>query len=96
MMLSFSLRDVLLWLSALSILGVAAMGVDKASARLKWGERLSERCLWLIALAGGFPGIILGALLFHHKTSKGSFWPPVVLTVVLWAAVGAILLSHAA
>ncbi|MDG6925410.1 MAG: DUF1294 domain-containing protein [Nitrososphaerota archaeon] len=95
MMLSFSLHDVLLWLSALTVLGVAAMGVDKVSARLR-GERLSERSLWLIALAGGFLGIILGALLFHHKTSKGSFWPPVVLTVVLWAAVGAILLSHAA
>jgi uncharacterized membrane protein YsdA (DUF1294 family) len=60
------------------------MGIDKAVARSNWGDRISERTLWVTALIGGFVGIIVGAVAFHHKTSKGEFWPPVVIAVILW------------
>jgi uncharacterized membrane protein YsdA (DUF1294 family) len=79
-----SVHNLLLWFLATGLIGFAAMGIDKALARSSWGDRISERSLWATALIGGFVGIIAGALTFHHKTSKGSFWPPVVVAVVLW------------
>jgi uncharacterized membrane protein YsdA (DUF1294 family) len=91
--LPFSERDVALWLLAVGAVGVIAMAVDKGMAHLHWGSRLSERSLWFIALGGGFLGVILGALLFHHKTSKGSFWPPVALAVILWVILVWLLLA---
>ena len=86
-------HDLLLWLAVIGGLSFAAMGVDKALAKSNWGDRLSERSLWLTALAGGFWGIILGALAFHHKTSKGTFWPPVVLATILWSFILSLVLS---
>ena len=38
-------------------------------------------------------GILVGGLVFHHKTSKAGFWVPVAVAAVLWAAV-AILLTR--
>jgi uncharacterized membrane protein YsdA (DUF1294 family) len=79
-----SVPNILLWLLIMGSVGFAGMGIDKALARFNWGDRISERSLWIAALIGGFLGIIVGAVTFHHKTSKGSFWPPVVLAVALW------------
>ena len=73
---------------------MVAMGADKGMARFRVGTRIRERSLWLIALAGGFWGIILGAFLFHHKTSKGGFWPPVVLAVIIWIFLAALVLHY--
>ena len=86
---------VALWLLLIGSLGVVAMGVDKGMARFNWGNRISERSLWSIALAGGFWGIIVGAFLFHHKTSKGKFWPPVVLASLLWISAAIVLTRFA-
>jgi uncharacterized membrane protein YsdA (DUF1294 family) len=65
------------------------MGEDKDQAvmqeELEHKERISESTLHEVALIGGFPGIIAGAKVFGHKTSKVSFWPPVGASVVLWA-----------
>lgn len=76
--------NVLLWMLVVGSVGFVAMGVDKALARSNWGERISERTLWITALAGGCFGVVLGALAFHHKTSKEEFWPPVALALALW------------
>jgi uncharacterized membrane protein YsdA (DUF1294 family) len=59
------------------------MGFDKASARGR-RARISENSFGLISLAGGFPGVILGGLIFHHKTSKPQFWIPVAAAVLIW------------
>ncbi|HUI01077.1 MAG TPA: DUF1294 domain-containing protein [Nitrososphaerales archaeon] len=74
------------WVLLLSAVGLVAMGVDKllAMGRL---SRIRERTLWIVSLLGGFLGIIVGGWLFHHKTSKTGFWVPVLVTVVLWAAI---------
>ena len=72
------------WVVLTGIVGIAAMGVDKFVAVIDWGDRISEKTLHIIALLGGFWGIILGAFLFHHKTSKSEFWPPVLLGTALW------------
>jgi uncharacterized membrane protein YsdA (DUF1294 family) len=74
------------WVALASLLGFAAMGVDKLLA-VERLSRVSERTLWLIALVGGFLGIFVGGVVFHHKTSKAEFWAPVGVAVVLWATV---------
>ncbi len=66
----------------IGIAGICAMGGDKLLAVISW-DRISERTLHIIALLGGFWGIIFGAFLFHHKTSKREFWPPVFFAAAL-------------
>ncbi len=59
------------------------MGFDKTAAKFRnW--RVSEKIFWLTAVAGGFLGIIIGAIIFNHKIAKKSFWPPVIISIVLW------------
>jgi uncharacterized membrane protein YsdA (DUF1294 family) len=72
------------WIIATSLIAFASMGIDKASAKLH-GRRIMKRTLWLEAMVGGFLGIMLGGLVFHHKTAKASFWLPVVMALILWA-----------
>ena len=74
------------WILLATLIALIFMGIDKLAARFN-KRRISESFLWLLALIGGFPGIILGALMFHHKSSKKSFWVPVAIAIVLWAAV---------
>jgi len=78
------------WVALVSLLAFLAMGVDKMLAMGR-RSRVSERTLWLTALLGGVAGIFVGALVFHHKTSKPEFWGPVVVAAVLWAAIGILL-----
>ena len=73
------------WEMVIGIAGICAMGGDKLLAVMGW-DRISEKTLHIIALLGGFWGIIVGAFLFHHKTSKREFWPPVLFGAALWAA----------
>jgi len=61
------------------------MGVDKLAAKFR-KRRVSEGGLWLLCVIGGFPGIILGALIFHHKLAKKRFWIPVLVAIVIWTA----------
>jgi len=75
--------DLLYWISAIGFLALVTMGIDKGAAKLR-KTRIRESTIWLIAIIGGFAGVILGGLLFHHKVSKGSFWPPVVFAAILW------------
>src|SRR5437667_11416206 len=74
------------------IAGIAAMGVDKLLAVMGW-DRISERTLHIIALLGGFWGIIFGAFLFRHKTSQPEFWPPVLFAAALWVGLFLALVS---
>ncbi len=71
------------WVMPTGIAGIAAMGVDKLLAVMGW-DKISEKTLHIIALLGGFWGIIFGAFLFRHKTSKPEFWPPVLFAAALW------------
>lgn len=64
------------WIAAayggMSLLALAAFGWDKAAAA-RGGGRVPEATLHLLELLGGWPGAILGALLFRHKTRKASY-----------------------
>ena len=62
-------------------------GWDKWQAKKnKW--RIPEKWLHVFEFFGGWPGGILGQLVFRHKTSKISyqiiFWLIVILHLVLW------------
>jgi uncharacterized membrane protein YsdA (DUF1294 family) len=74
------------WMGPVSAFGFAAMGVDKLLA-VGHHTRISERTFWLVALIGGFVGVLAGGLVFHHKTSKTSFWGPVLVAAVIWLVV---------
>ncbi|MDA4130315.1 MAG: DUF1294 domain-containing protein, partial [Thaumarchaeota archaeon] len=65
------------WISFFTLIALIFMGFDKISSKLQ-KRRVNEGSLWILSLIGGFPGIILGALLFHHKLKKKRFWIPVV------------------
>jgi uncharacterized membrane protein YsdA (DUF1294 family) len=71
------------WLLATGVIGFLVMGVDKARAR--GGERrIPEVALLVTSLVGGFFGVAVGAVLFHHKTSKLSFLVLFLPTVIIW------------
>lgn len=59
------------------------MGYDKVAAKLT-KRRVREKNFWLVAALGGFVGIEVGAIVFHHKVSKMSFWPPIIAATALW------------
>ncbi|MCI8651677.1 MAG: DUF1294 domain-containing protein [Oscillospiraceae bacterium] len=76
------------WILTASVVGVFLMGFDKRQAK-KGGRRVPERRLFLVALLGGTPGMILGMYAFHHKTRHWYFkWGlPLILVLqlgVLW------------
>ena len=68
---------VVLFLSAAAI---AVYGFDKRRAG-NGGRRVPERSLHLIALAGGWPGALIGQRMFRHKTRKTAF------LIVLWLTI---------
>ncbi len=74
------------WILLATLIALIFMGIDKLAARFS-KRRISESFLWVLSLIGGFPGIILGALMFHHKSGKKSFWVPIAIAIVLWIAV---------
>lgn len=56
----------------MSIAGFILMWLDKLkSTNMKW--RISENTFFIVSIFGGGIGILLGGMLFHHKTSKNSF-----------------------
>ena len=75
------------------------MAEDKDQAimqrEMRHNERISERTLHEVALVGGFPGIILAAKVFHHKTLKTGFWGPVAAAVFLWGILFVVILRFA-
>jgi len=73
---------ILGWYAAMSVVSFAAMGFDKSRAR-SGGRRVSEKRLHLLEAVGGWPGGLVGAQVFRHKSSKTGY------LVVLWAIVAA-------
>jgi uncharacterized membrane protein YsdA (DUF1294 family) len=70
------------YLSFMTLLGFAVMGIDKRKAKQRaW--RIPEKTLFVIAFLGGGIGSLLGMYVFHHKTKHKKF--------VLWLPVAALL-----
>jgi uncharacterized membrane protein YsdA (DUF1294 family) len=62
--------------------GLLSMGFDKLSAKMN-SNRIPEMWFVLISLAGGFGGVVLGMLVFRHKTRKPSFQLKILAAAVL-------------
>lgn len=79
---------LLIYLSAACLLGFILMGADKKKAvQHKW--RIPEKSLFLIALVGGSIGVLLGMVVFRHKTKHLSFTIgiPLIMAAQIVAAV---------
>ena len=68
---------VLLWFAAASALAFTTFGLDK------WKP---ESFLAMLGALGGWPGGLLGMIVFHHKTAKGTFLLRYALALVPFAA----------
>lgn len=71
--------------AVLSVVTLLAYAADKSAAR-KGTWRTPEKTLHILALAGGWPGALLGQQWFRHKTQKTSFLLVFRLTVLINAA----------
>ena len=79
---------VWIYLVVINLFALALYGADKRKAK-KHAWRISEKALFLVAVAGGSLGALFGMLLFHHKTKHWYFviGIPLILAVqifLLW------------
>ncbi len=86
----FPLKDIIIYLVAINVIGFFAMLIDKEKAK-RGAWRIPEKTLFLITLLGGGIGTIAGMYLFRHKTKKLKFtigFPVILLTeialVIYW------------
>ncbi len=78
------MKYLLIYFVVINIAAFLAMMADKHRARRdKW--RIREKTLFMLALAGGSVGSLLGMKLFHHKTRHRLFTigMPAILLVQL-------------
>jgi uncharacterized membrane protein YsdA (DUF1294 family) len=83
--LSTGLTLLLAWLGFTSFVAFVLFGYDKWQAGRK-GGRVSESTLCWMSALGGWPGGLLGILVFRHKSAKGSFQFKFALAFVAWIA----------
>lgn len=74
-----------IWFAAVSTVTLLTFGWDKWRAG-RGGRRVSEFSLLLLGALGGWPGGLLGMILFHHKTAKWTFKFKYALALIPFAA----------
>ena len=84
---------VLIYLAAVNLALLAAMGADKRAAVRK-RRRVPEATLFALAVLGGSAGGLLGMLLFRHKTRKPAFAAGFPLILLCQLALAWLLLSE--
>ena len=68
----FTIKNIIIYLLAINIIGFFAMWIDKAKAK-KGSWRIQEKTLFMITVLGGGIGTISGMYTFRHKTQKLAF-----------------------
>ncbi|WP_127578908.1 DUF1294 domain-containing protein [Paenibacillus koleovorans] len=76
------MKLLVFYLIVLNFAGYAVMGYDKQQAKRK-NRRIPEKRLFLIALAGGAAGVLIGMQLWRHKTKHLSFTVGIPLLLAL-------------
>ncbi len=66
------LKNVIIYLIVINILGFLAMGLDKIKAK-RGSWRIPENTLLMFTILGGGIGTIAGIYVFRHKTKKPKF-----------------------
>lgn len=78
----FTLKNIILYLAAINIIGFFAMWLDKRKAKKgKW--RIQEKTLFMITVLGGGIGTISGMYTFRHKTQKLAFTIGIPVILIL-------------
>jgi uncharacterized membrane protein YsdA (DUF1294 family) len=69
-------------LGLLSLLAFVLFGLDKFLA-MHGARRIKEKTLIGMCALGGWPGGVIGMLLFRHKVSKGNFKVAVAIAILV-------------
>ena len=77
-----SLTLLIIYITAVNIIGFALMGIDKRKAR-KNAFRIPEATLFAFAIIGGSIGATIGMFVFKHKTKHWYFKFGLPLIVLL-------------
>ena len=78
----FTLKNILLYLVMINIIGFFMMWSDKRKAKKrKW--RIPEQTLFIVTALGGGIGTIAGMYTFRHKTQKLKFTIGLPAVVIL-------------
>lgn len=77
----------LVWLALSSVGAFLLFGVDKWLAGRRGAGRISESALCWAGALGGWPGGLLGILVFRHKSAKGTFQLKYALALLAWALI---------
>lgn len=81
----FSIKNIILYLLIINLIGFLAMWLDKRKAKKgKW--RISEPTLLGIGILGGSIGSMIGMYTFRHKTKKKRFtigMPAILITEII-------------
>jgi uncharacterized membrane protein YsdA (DUF1294 family) len=80
------LTCLLVYIAVMSLIVFVLCGSDKRRA-IKRLWRISEKTLLVTGLCGGAPGLLLGMIVFRHKTRRLKFRILVPLECVLWVVV---------
>lgn len=73
------------WFAFTNAIAFVLYGYDKLRAS-GTGDHVPERQLLILAAMGGWPGALIGMLIFRHKTKKVSFQIKFAFMFVVWAA----------
>ena len=73
------------WLALTNVIAFILFGCDKFRAEQTGQGRVSEFHLVLVGALGGWPGGLLGMLVFHHKSAKLSFQLKYGVAFLVWA-----------
>lgn len=84
-------RSALLGINAA---GLTGMGLDKFLSRPGTAVRVPEVVLYVIALLGGVPGILVGMHVFKHKSRKAAFQFVLLLILVAQVAIFRAVVSN--
>jgi uncharacterized membrane protein YsdA (DUF1294 family) len=77
------MNKLLLYLLIINIFAFLAFGIDKYQAIQK-KTRISEISLFILIIAGGQIGSLMGMFIFHHKTKKIKFYIYIIISLLLF------------
>jgi len=84
----FTIKNIIIYLVSINLIGFLAMMIDKIKAKNNmW--RIPEKTLFYITFLGGGIGTTAGMFLFRHKTKKGRFvllFPTITIVEFIFVA----------
>ena len=83
----FTMKNIIIYLIIINIIGFLIMWIDKRKA-IKGSWRIPEKTLFIITAIGGGIGTIAGMYIFRHKTKKLNFIIGLPLITILEIILG--------